>query len=149
MNRQKSLQQIIGSTAVALPLLACGVLQPQPTLTPVPPTATPTTSPLEARAGKWSGTTEFGSFSFEVSADGREITGFALNYRAGITSGSFAPQGEIAIPIGEDGAFDLSVEEAGLVFRGQFGEDGRRVSGLWEMDIPMAGQVSEEWDIER
>jgi hypothetical protein len=84
-----------------------------------------------------------------VSADGREITRFALNYQAGIASGSFAPQGEIAIPIGEAGAFDLSVEELELVFQGQFSEDGHRVSGLWEMNIPMAGPVSEEWDIER
>jgi hypothetical protein len=148
VNRQKSLQ-IIGSILVALLSLACSVLQPQLTLTPVPPTATPTISPLEARAGEWFGRTEFGSFSFEVSADGREITRFALNYQAGIASGSFAPQGEIAIPIGEAGAFDLSVEELELVFQGQFSEDGHRVSGLWEMNIPMAGPVSEEWDIER
>jgi hypothetical protein len=72
-----------------------------------------------------------------------------LRYQAGIASGSMSPQGEIAIPIGEDGAFDLSIEGAGLVFQGQFSEDGRRASGLWEMDIPMAERVSEEWAIER
>jgi hypothetical protein len=55
VNCQKSLQQIIGSTLVALLLLACSVLQPQPTptSTPIPPTLTsapPTATPAPPTA---------------------------------------------------------------------------------------------------
>jgi hypothetical protein len=104
---------------------------------------------MEARAGEWSGTTEFGSFTFTVSPDGSAITDFSLNYSAGIASGSVSPQSPVEIPIEEDGSFDLSIPDAGVQFRGQFSEDGTRVSGYWEMDIPLAGTFSEEWELER
>jgi len=103
----------------------------------------------EARSGHWNGKTEFGTFSFTVGPDGQQITGFTLNYNMGIVSGSFRPKGQIAMPIAEDGSFDLSVEGLGLVFRGQFTENSRQANGLWEMDIPMAGRVSDEWQINR
>ena len=112
--------------------------------------STPVTSPLEARVGEWSGAMEFGSFTFVVSANGLEITDFTLEYEVAIISGSIAPEGEIAITIKEDGSFILiDVEEQQLLFHGQFSDDGQRVTGVWEMNIPMVGFVSGEWEVER
>lgn len=143
MKRQKRVTLGIGLVLIVLLTIACGALQPSPT--PVP---TPTRGP-EARAGEWRGATEFGTFSFEVSPDGQKITSFALSYSAGIESGSFEPDGEIAMPIADDGSFDLSIEEIGWVFRGRFSEGGQRASGLWEMETSTMGTLSEEWEIER
>jgi hypothetical protein len=154
--------QVISSTLGLLLLVACSASQPIPTATPIPPaptatstpaptaTPTPTTSPLEARVGEWSGTTEFGSFTFVVSPDGKKITSLELSYQGGIASGSgsLTPEGE-GMPIDEDGSFDLSVPDAQLIFRGQFSQGGTNATGLWEMDIPLTGTLSEEWKIER
>lgn len=50
MNRHKSLSRIIGLISVTLLLSACGVLEPQPTLTPTPmPTPTPTTGRITGK----------------------------------------------------------------------------------------------------
>lgn len=119
----------------------------------IPPTAkpTPTLSPLEARVGEWSGATEFGSFSFVVSPNGKRVTVLDLSYRIGdlSTSSSFTPEGE-GMPIDEDGSFNFSVSEPYLNFRGQFSQDGTSATGIWEMDIPFTDTtVSEEWAIER
>ena len=106
-------------------------------------------SPLQARSGKWSGTTEFGTFTFEVCEGGRKITSYRLDHQIGGTFGSLDSLGTREVEINEDGSFDLSVAEAGVIFRGQFSEDGRKVSGLWEVNTPQAGTVSEEWTVER
>lgn len=84
-----------------------------------------------------------------MSPDGQKITSIALSCSAGIESGSFEPEGEMAIPIAEDGSFDLTIEEIGLIFQGRFSEGGRRVNGLWEMETSTMGTLSEEWEIER
>lgn len=106
-------------------------------------------SPLQARSGKWSGTTEFGTFTFEVCEGGRKITSYRIDYQVGVTSGMLNSEGTPEVQINEDGSFDLSVAEAGVIFRGQFSEDGKKVGGLWEVNIPQADTVSEEWAIER
>lgn len=104
---------------------------------------------LQARSGKWSGTTEFGTFTFEVCEGGRKITSYRLDYQVGGTSGTLNSEGTPEVQINEDGSFDLNVAEAGVIFRGQFSKDGKKASGLWEVNIPQADTVSEEWTIER
>jgi hypothetical protein len=54
--------------------------------------------------------------------------------------------GEVLID--DDNAFDLSTPEAGITFRGQFSEDGKSATGVWE--VTAGGEtVSEAWSIER
>jgi len=105
---------------------------------------------LQARSGKWSGATEFGTFAFEVCEGGRKIVSYRLDYQVGGASGTLDSQGTPEVEINEDGSFDLNVAEAGVIFRGQFSEDSKKVSGLWEVNTPQAGTVvSEEWAVER
>lgn len=106
-------------------------------------------SPLQARSGKWSGATEFGTFTFEVCQGGRKVTSYRLDYQVGNTLGTLNSEGTPEVQINEDESFDLSVAEAGVIFRGQFSKDGKKASGLWEVNIPQADTVSEEWTIER
>jgi hypothetical protein len=54
--------------------------------------------------------------------------------------------GELLIE--DDNTFDLSTPDAGVTFRGQFSEDGKSASGLWE--VTASGEtVSEAWAVER
>jgi hypothetical protein len=104
-------------------------------------------NPREARSGTWRGETAFGSFSFTVCEGGRRITDYTLEYTAGGTQMlSMSEGGELLID--DDNAFDLSTPEAGVTFRGQFSEDGKSASGLWE--VTASGEtVSEAWALER
>ena len=154
MNNTRLLPQVISSTLGLLLFVACSTPQPTPTPTPAPTvTPTPTSSPLEVRVGEWSGTTEFGSFTFIVSPNGRKITSLELSYQDGSVFGSasLTPVGEGG-QIDEEGSFKLAyVEPDALVtFRAQFSQDGTSATGLWETDIYQTDTViSEEWEIER
>ena len=104
-------------------------------------------NPRETRSGTWQGDTEFGSFSFTVCEGGRRITDYMLEYKVGespmLSQGS---SGEVLID--DDNAFDLSTPEAGITFRGQFSEDGKSATGVWEVTAD-GETVSEEWSVER
>jgi hypothetical protein len=102
---------------------------------------------MAARTGRWEGETAFGSFSFTVCASGKRITGYMLEYT---TAGSTqALGGDVEVLLGEDGAFDLSEPEAGVVFTGQLSADGTSASGVWEVTTPNGETVSEGWSVKR
>lgn len=103
--------------------------------------------PTAARTGRWEGETAFGSFSFTVCASGRRITGYMLEYTIG--GNTQALGGDIEVLLGEDGAFDLSAPEEGVVFSGQFNADGTSASGVWEVTTASGETVSEEWTVVR
>ena len=100
-----------------------------------------------ARPGRWEGETAFGSFSFTVCASGKRITGYMLEYTA--AGNTQALGGAIDVLLGEDGAFDLSSPEAGVVFSGQFNTEGTSASGVWEVTGPEGNTVLEEWTVIR
>ncbi len=106
-------------------------------------------NPTQARSGTWRGETEFGSFSFTVCEGGRKITAYTLEYTTGGTTQALAHGGGDEVLIDKEGAFDLSTPEAGVTFRGQFSEDGKRASGVWEVTAPGGDTVAEEWAAER
>lgn len=100
-----------------------------------------------ARTGRWEGETAFGSFSFTVCASGKRITSYMLEYTA--AGNTQALGGDIDLLLGEDGTFDLSEPEAGVVFSGQFNTEGTSASGVWEVTTPSGETVSEEWSVKR
>jgi len=104
-------------------------------------------NPRQARSGTWQGETAFGSFSFTVCEGGRKIADYMLEYKVGespmLSQGS---SGESLID--DENAFDLSTPEAGITFRGQFSEDGKSVTGVWEVTAD-GETVSEAWTLER
>jgi len=104
-------------------------------------------NPREARSGTWRGETAFGTFAFTVCDGGRRITDYRLEYTVGGTQMlSLKEVGELLID--DENAFDLSTPAAGVTFRGQFSEDGKSASGLWE--VTASGEtVSEAWALER
>ena len=108
-------------------------------------TATPTISPLEARVGVWEGTTQFGSFIFEVSPDGMSIIDLRLHWEAGggVFRGNFTLT-SLPMPINDDDSFKLDLPED-FVFEAQFSDDGTSASGFWEMIKPI--QAFEKWEI--
>ena len=106
-------------------------------------------NPTQARAGTWRGETEFGSFSFTVCEGGRRITAYTLEYTTGGTTQALALGGGNEVQIDKEDAFDLSTPEAGVTFRGQFSEDGKSASGVWEITLPGGDTVSEAWAVER
>lgn len=104
-------------------------------------------NPRQARSGTWDGDTEFGHFSFTVCEGGGKITHYMLEYRVG--ESSMLSQGSSGESLIDDqNAFDLSTPEAGITFRGQFSEDGKSVTGVWEVTAD-GETVSEEWALER
>jgi len=104
-------------------------------------------NPREARSGTWRGKTDFGSFSFTVCDGGRRITDYRLEYTVGGTQMlSLKEGGDLLIE--DDNTFDLSTPDAGVTFCGQFSEDGKSASGVWE--VTASGEaVSEAWALER
>ena len=106
-------------------------------------------NPREARSGKWQGETAFGSFAFTVCEGGRKITAYTLEYTAGGTTQALALGGGDEVLIDKGDTFDLSIPEAGVIFRGQFSADGKSASGVWEITAPGADTLSEDWAIER
>ena len=106
-------------------------------------------NPKKARAGKWQGTTGFGSFSFTVCEGGGKITDYTLQFRVDGATQAVARGGGEEVLIDKEGAFDLSRPEAGSVFRGQFSADGKSASGVWEVIGPDGDTISEEWTVRR
>jgi hypothetical protein len=101
---------------------------------------------LQVRAGEWQGKTDFGTFSFQVCPGGRKITYYVLDYQVGDVSATLLSEENKEVIVEDDGSFDLSIPEQGVVFRGQFSEDNRRASGVWEMSqVPLQA----EWAVER
>jgi len=117
------------------------------TTTTEAPATTTTLSPLEERGGVWEGITEFGTFEFTVSPDGTEVTDFDLVYEEGGMTFSVAPQGDVSLPIDEDDFIDLQLGDT--VFEVQFSNDGTSASGYLELEVPMTGNFSEEWEVTR
>lgn len=123
--------------AVALLCLAAGLAA----------CASPADNPREARSGAWRGETAFGSFSFTICDGGRRITDYRLEYTVGGTQMlSLKEGGELLIE--DDNTFDLSTPDAGVTFCGQFSEDGKSASGVWEVTASSEA-VSEAWALER
>ena len=144
MGVERSRRGLVSLGVVVISLMACAL-----PFGATEPTATPTPPGPEARAGTWIGSTEFGTFTFDVAPDGQSVTGLSLAYNVGGLSGSIEPQGEFLIPIDQDGSFAMILEQLGLAFVGQISEDGQRATGTWEMDIALAGEVAEDWMVER
>jgi len=142
MGVERSRRGLVSLGVVVISLMACALPfgATEPTLTPTPPGP-------EARAGTWIGSTEFGTFAFDVAPDGQSVTGLSLTYNVGIVSGSIEPEGEFSIAIDQDGSFALIAAE--WAFVGQISEDGQRATGTWEMGIFGVGEVADDWMVER
>ena len=106
-------------------------------------------NPKTARAGKWQGTTGFGSFSFTMCEGGGKIKDYRLQSEVNGATQAVARGGDEEVLIDKEGAFDLSKPEADLVFRGRFSADGKSASGVWEVTAPGGETVAEDWAIER
>ena len=100
-----------------------------------------------ARTGRWEGETTFGSFSFTVCGSGKRITGYMLQYTTGANTQALG--GDVEVLLSEEGAFDLSAPESGVVFSGQFSADGSSASGVWEVTTADGETVSEKWTVAR
>lgn len=142
MGVERSRRGLVSLGVVVISLMACAL-----PFGATEPTATPTPPGPEARAGTWIGSTEFGTFTFDVAPDGQSVTGLSLTYNVGIVSGSIEPEGEFSIAIDQDGSFALIAAE--WAFVGQISEDGQRATGTWEMGIFGVGEVADDWMVER
>ena len=142
MSRRGSLHRQVLLTTVLLCLATCIAAS-------IAGCASGSDNPTQARTGTWHGETEFGSFSFTVCEGGRRITAYTLEYTTGGTTQALALGGGDEVQIDKEDAFDLSTPEAGVTFRGQFSEDGKSASGVWEITLPGGDTVSEAWAVER
>lgn len=136
----------LGISILGISAISCKFLYSIPILNITPEaTATATLSPLEARSGVWRGTTDFGSFTFEVSPDGKTIVDLTLHYKSGekvILEGDITLSGS-SIPISEKNSFELNAPD--FVFTAKFSKDGTSASGRWEMSSPI--EASDNWKI--
>jgi len=136
----------LGISILGISVISCKFLTSIPLFAGTPKaTATATLSSLEARAGEWHDTTQFGSFTFEVSPDGKTVIDFRLHYEAGggVIKGDIKLT-SLPILINEDDSF--KVEFPGeFIFTAQFSHDGTSALGSWEMFNPI--EASENWKI--
>ena len=142
MSRARSLHRRVPLAAALLCLAACVAAC-------IAGCASGSDNPTQSRVGTWRGETEFGSFSFTVCEGGRKITAYTLEYTTGGATQALALGGGDEVLVDKEGTFDLSAPEAGVVFRGQFNQDGKSASGVWEITAPGGDTVSEEWVIDR
>jgi len=145
-NRIVTIFVALGISILGISVISCKFLSSIPILDITPEaTAAATLSPLEARAGVWQGTTEFGSFTFEVSPDGKTIVDLTLHYKTG---DNVVLEGDItlsdsSIQISEKNSFELN--SPNFVFTAKFSKDGTSASGRWEMISPI--KASENWKL--
>lgn len=145
MKRKSKMLFALGISILISLLIACSFISSITLPTTAPKvTATSTLSPLEARAGVWQGTTEFGSFIFEVSPDGKMIIALKLHYEAesGVIKGDITLT-DSSIRITEKNSFELN--SSNFVFTAKFSDDGTSASGRWEIIRPI--KASENWNI--